>query len=130
MRREFALTRRVLDIRSVGRIRKQVPVLIFEHDVVGRRFLFFKKYADNLLFIGKLPVLKLFLLGLGSISKWTSGRLRRIMEDELEEILSIARLDDKPYEVIDFFMKRKQLVIYVTLEQFRKTKLRTLLREN
>ena len=104
--------------------------MIFEHDVGGRRFFFFKRYADKLLFIGKLPVLKLFLLGLGSISKWTSGRFRKIMEDELGEILCIARLDDKPYEVIDFFMKKKQLVIYVTLEQFRKTKLRTLLREN
>ena len=120
----------MLDIRSVGRIRKQVPVLIFEHDVVGRRLLFFKKYADKLLFVGKLPVLKLFLLGLGSISKWTSGRFRGVMESELGEILSIARLDDKPYEVTDFFMKRKQLVIYVTSEQSRKTKLRTLLKEN
>ena len=94
------VTRRVLDIRSVGRIRKQVSVLIFEHDVVSRRF-FFKKHADKLLFIGKLPVLKLFLLGL-SISEWTNGRFRKIMEDELGQILPITRLDDKPNEVIDF----------------------------
>jgi len=35
------------------------------------------------------------------------------MANELWDILSTARLDDKPYRVVDFFMKRKLFVIYV-----------------
>lgn len=75
---------------------------------------FFKKYANKPLFIGKLPVLGLLLLGLGAISMWLGGHFLKIVQDELWNILSIARLDETPYQVLDFFMKGKQLVIYVT----------------
>jgi hypothetical protein len=91
--------------------RRQIPVLIFERNEAGRRLIFFKRYADRLLFIGRLPVLSLLRVGTNTM---LGARFRKIMQDELWSILSIARLDDKPYQVLDFSMKRKRLTIYVT----------------
>jgi hypothetical protein len=103
-----------LHIRDLVRIRKQVPVVIIEHNEKGRQFLFFKTYADKILFLGKLPVLSLLSIGRGAITMWCGGRFYEIIEDELINILYSAKLDEFPYCVLDFFVKKKQLVIYVS----------------
>lgn len=75
---------------------------------------FFKKYADKLLFTGRLPVSGLLLLGREETARWMGGRFRKAMANELMELLSTAKLDDKPYQVVAFFSQRKQFVICVT----------------
>jgi len=103
-----------LNIRELVRVRRQVPVLIIERNEVGRRLFFFKKYANKPLFIGKLPVLSLLCIGLCAIMMWCGSRFHQIIQDELLNILSYARLDEAPYQVLDFFVKRNRLIIYVS----------------
>ena len=103
-----------LHIKDLVRIRKQVPIVIIEHNEKGRRFLFFRTYADKVLFLGKLPVLSLLSVGRGAIAMWCGGRFYEMIEDELISILSSAKLDEIPYCVLDFFVKKRQLVIYVS----------------
>jgi len=103
-----------LSIRELVKVRKRVPVLIIERNEVGRRLFFSKKYANKLLFIGKLPVLSLLCLGLWAIMMWCGGRFHQIIQDELLNILSYARLDEASYQVMDFFVKGNRLIIYVS----------------
>ena len=93
--------------------RKQVPVLIIERTQAGKRFGVLKKYSHKRLFIGKLPVLHILLFGLAGYMFYFGGRHFSLVENELFSILSHARIDEMPYQVVDFFQKRGQLIIYV-----------------
>jgi hypothetical protein len=103
-----------LNIRELVRVRRRVPVLIIERNEVGRRLFFSKKYANKLLFIGTLPVLSLLRLGLSAIMMWCGSRFHQTIQDELLNILSYAKLDEMPYQVIDFFVKGNRFIIYVS----------------
>jgi len=105
---------RVLKAWDFAKVRTQTPVLIYEREQVGRRWFFFKRYANKLLFTGRLPVSGLLLLGREEAAKWVGGRFRKAMASELMELLSTAKLDDKPYQVVAFFTQRKHFVIYIT----------------
>ena len=102
-----------MKVWEFAKIRTQVPILIYERKQAGRRLFFFKKYANELLFTGRLPVSGLLLLGREELAKWVGGRFRKAMANELMELLSTAKLDDKPYQVIEFSVRSKHLVIYV-----------------
>lgn len=96
------------------RIRRRVPVQIVERIAAGRHFHFFKKYANKQLFLGKLPVLGIILLGLSTCSYLgLTGRFQLTIRNELFNILSSARIDDMTYQIVDFFQTKDKLVIRV-----------------
>jgi hypothetical protein len=94
-------------------MRQRVPVLVIERIDQGRRLVLFKKYANKTLFIGKLPVLGILLLGLWSCLFYFNGRFNTVIENELRTIMDHARVDDMGYQVVDFFQKKGQLIVHV-----------------
>jgi hypothetical protein len=65
------------------------------------------------LFVGKLPVLSVLLVGLWSYMVYFGGLHSSVVENELINIFSRARIDEMTYQVVDFFQKKGQLIIYV-----------------
>ena len=100
---------------SYLRLRRRVPVEIVERIHVGRSLLVFKKYVQKRLFLGRLPVLGIVMFGLSSCTVLgLSSRFHSTIQNELFSILSLARVDDVTYRVIDFFERGGRLVIEVT----------------
>ena len=96
------------------KIRRLVPVQIVERIHVGRRFHFFKKYANKQLFLGRLPVLGIILFGFSTCSYLgLTSRFALTIYNELFSILSSARIDDMTYQIVDFFQTKDRLVIQV-----------------
>jgi len=96
------------------KLRRRVPVQIVERIPVGRRFHFFKKYTNKQLFLGRLPVLGIILLGLSTCSYLgLTGRFTLTIHNELFSILSSARIDEMTYQIVDFFQTKDKLVIRV-----------------
>lgn len=102
-----------MNVQDFFRFRKRVPVIIIERTQVRRRFGVFKKYSQKRLFIGRLPVLHILLFGLGGYMFYFGGRHFSLVEKELFSILSYAKIEGMPYQVVDFFQKKGQLIIYV-----------------
>ena len=73
----------------------------------------FKRYTNKPLFVGNLSVLSVLLLGLWSYMFYFSGINYSLVQTELLNICSHAKIDDVPYQIVDFFQKKGQLVIYV-----------------
>jgi len=73
----------------------------------------FKKYAHKPLFIGTLPVLSILLFGLWSYMFYFGDRYNSVVQNEILNLLSRAKIDDMAYQVVDFFEKKGQLMIYV-----------------
>jgi len=96
------------------KIRRRVPVQIVELIRVGQRLHLFTRYANKQLFLGRLPVLGIILLGLSTCS-WLglTSRFSVTIHNELLSILSLARIDDLTYQIVDFFQTRDGLVIQV-----------------
>ena len=96
------------------KIRRRVPVQIVERIHVGQHLHFFKRYANKQLFLGRLPVLGIILLGLSRCT-WLglTSRFPVTIHNELLSILSLARIDDVTYQIVDFFQTRDKLVIQV-----------------
>jgi hypothetical protein len=95
-------------------VRRRVPVQIVERIHVGRRFHFFKKYANKQLFLGRLPVLGIILFGLSTCSYLgLTSRFALTIYNELFSILSSARIDGMTYQIVDFFQTKDKLVIQV-----------------
>jgi hypothetical protein len=88
-------------------------VLIIERTQVGKRFGVFRKYSQKRLFVGRLPVLHVLLYGLAGYMSYLGGRNFPIIEKEFLNIFNHARIDEMPYQVVDFFQKKGQLIIYV-----------------
>jgi hypothetical protein len=95
------------------RMRQRVPVHVIEQIDQGRRLLLFKKHAHKTLFIGKLPVLGILLMGLWGCIFYFNGRFNTIIESELRTIMGYARVDDMGYQVVDFFQKKGRLIVHV-----------------
>jgi len=102
-----------LDVRELFRFRKRVPVLIIERIQDGRRFYFFKKYTHKPLFLGRLPVLSILMVGLWSYMFYFGGLHYSLVQNELINLVSHAKIDDMPFQVVDFVQRKGQLVIYV-----------------
>ena len=94
-------------------MRQRVPVHVIEQIDQGRRLGLFKKHAHKTLFIGKLPVLGILLMGLWGCVFYFNGRFNTIIESELRTIMGYARVDDMGYQVVDFFQKKGQLMVHV-----------------
>jgi len=96
------------------KIRRRVPVQIVERIHVGQRLHFFKRYANKQLFLGRLPVLGIILIGFSSLTLWgLTNRFHSTIYNELISILTSARIDDMTYQIIDFFEAKDKLVIQV-----------------
>ncbi|HKM75378.1 MAG TPA: hypothetical protein VJZ32_03065 [Candidatus Bathyarchaeia archaeon] len=102
-----------MQVRWLLRMRQRVPVHVIERIDQGRRLVLFKKYTNRTLFIGKLPVLGILLMGLWGCVFYFNGRFNTVIESELRTIMNHARVDDMGYQVVDFFQKKGQLIIHV-----------------
>lgn len=96
------------------KMRRRVPVEIVERIGDGKGLLVFKKYVQKRLFLGKLPVLEIVMIGLSSCTIWgLTSWFHSTIQNELISILSLARIDSMTYRVHDFFEKGGKLVIQV-----------------
>jgi len=102
-----------LNAKELFRFHTRVPVSIVERIPDGRRFGVMKKYRQTLLFIGKVPVLSILMLGLWGYLIYFGGIRYSIIQNELRTLLAHARIDNMTYQVVDFFEKKGQLIIYV-----------------
>jgi hypothetical protein len=102
-----------LNLKHLFKFRKLVPVLIIERIQVGRRFGVFRKHTNKLLFLGRLPVMSILMVGFWRYMLWFGGINYSEVQNELFHIFMQAKLDDMAYRVVDFFEKGQQLIIYV-----------------
>ena len=97
------------------RFNKRVPVLVYEKIKTGR-FLLINRYRDRLVFVGKLNVIGLVLLGLTGYWYLNGTRYHSLVLDGLLGIMSTAKLDDRMYKVTDWCQKKGRLHVYVMKE--------------
>ena len=108
-----------MHFKDFFRFRRRVPVLIIERVQDGKRLFLFKKYTNRTLFVGNLSVLSILLVGLWSYVYYFGGHQYPLVQSELLSICSNAKLDDVPYQVVDFFQKKGHLVIYIMTNRLR-----------
>ena len=96
------------------KLRRRIPVQIVERVDVGRKLYFFKRYVNKQLFLGRLPVLGIILIGFSSLTLLGfTSRFHSTIYNELLNILTTARIDDMTYQIIDFFEAKDKFVIQV-----------------
>jgi len=66
-----------------------------------------------MLFVGKLPVLSILLFGLLGYKMTFGASYYYIIQEELVNIFSHAKMDEVTYQVIDFEQREGRLWIYV-----------------
>jgi hypothetical protein len=94
---------------------KRVPVLVYEKIKTGR-FLLIKRYKDKLVFVGKLNVLGILLLGLTGYWYLAGTKYHSYVLEGLLGIMTTAKLDDRLYKVTDWGHKKGRLLVYVEKE--------------
>jgi len=94
---------------------KRMPVLVYEKIRTGR-FLLIHRYKDKLLFVGKVNVIGLLLLGVSGYWYLHGTRYHNLVLEGLLGIMTTAKLDDRMYKVTDWCQKRGRLLVYVTRE--------------
>ncbi|MGA3108765.1 MAG: hypothetical protein ABSD99_04825 [Candidatus Bathyarchaeia archaeon] len=94
---------------------KRVPVLVYEKIKTGR-FLLIKRYKNKLVFVGKLNVLGILLLGITGYWYLSGTKYHSYVLEGLLGIMSTAKLDDRLYQVTDWGHKKGRLLVYVTKE--------------
>lgn len=92
-----------------------MPVLVYEKIRTGR-FLLVTRYRSKLLFIGKLNVIGLLLLGVTGFWYLNGTKYHNVVLEGLLTIMTTAKLDDRKYRVTDWCQKRGRLLVYVTRE--------------
>ncbi len=100
-----------------------MPVLVYEKIRTGR-FLLINRHKDKLVFVGKLNVVGLLLLGLTGYWYLTGTKYHNIVLEGLLGIMITAKLDDSMYKVTDWSQKKGRLLIYV-IKQAPKTSVKT-----
>lgn len=91
-----------------------MPVLIYERVKVAQYLRYFKLYRRKLLFIGKVNVVGILLMGVIGHSYIMHTQYDSKLHQELLSILSTAGLDLDTYYVVDWFKKKNRLIIIVT----------------
>ena len=94
---------------------KRTPVLVYEKMKTGQ-FLHIKRYKDRLVFVGRLNVLGILLLGVTGYWYVVGTKYHNYVLDGLLGIMAIAKLDDRMYKVTDWTQKKGRLLVYVTKE--------------
>jgi hypothetical protein len=97
------------------RFNKRVPVLVYEKIKTGQ-FLLINRYRNKLVFVGKLNVLGLVMLGLTGYWYLSGTKYHHLVLEGLLGIMSTAKLDDRMYKVTDWCHKKGRLLVYVTKE--------------
>jgi hypothetical protein len=92
-----------------------MPVLIYEKIKTGQ-FLLINRYSNKLVFVGKLNVVGLLLLGLTGYWYLNGTKYHTLVLEGLLGIMSTAKLDDRVYRVTDWCQKKGRLLIYVMRE--------------
>jgi hypothetical protein len=100
---------------QLTRFNKRMPVLVYEKIRTGR-FLLVNRYRDKLVFVGRVNVIGLLLLGLTGYWYLNGTRYHGIVLEGLLGIMTTAKLDDRIYRVTDWCQKRGRLLVYVTRE--------------
>lgn len=94
---------------------KRVPVLVYEKIRTGR-FLLIQRYKDRLVFVGRLNVLGIVLLGITGYWYLAGTKYHSYVLEGLLGIMSTAKLDDRLYRITDWGHKKGRLLVYVTRE--------------
>jgi hypothetical protein len=89
-----------------------MPVLVYEKIKIGQFFLI-NRYRDKLVFVGKLNVVGLLLLGLTGYWYLSGTKYHGRVLEGLLGIMSTAKLDDRVYKVTDWSQKKGRLLVYV-----------------
>ena len=100
---------------QLTRLNKRMPVLVYEKIKTGQ-FLIVNRYRNKLIFIGKLNVIGLLLLGLTGYWYLNGTKYHGIVLEGLLGIMSTAKLDDRLYKVTDWSQKKGRLLVYVRRE--------------
>ena len=90
---------------QLTRFDKRMPVLVYEKIKTGR-FLLIKRYKDRLVFVGKLNVLGILLLGITGYWYLAGTKYHSYVLDGLFGIMSTAKLDDRFYKITDWGHKK------------------------
>jgi len=96
-------------------LNKRVPVLVYEKIRTGR-FLLIQRYKDRLVFVGRLNVLGIVLLGITGYWYLAGTKYHSYVLEGLLGIMSTAKLDDRLYTITDWGHKKGRLLVYVTRE--------------
>jgi hypothetical protein len=100
---------------QLTRFNKRMPVLVYEKIKTGQ-FLLIKRYKDRLVFVGKLNVLGILLLGITGYWYLSGTKYHTYVLEGLLGIMSTAKLDDRLYRITDWGHKKGRLLVYVTRE--------------
>jgi hypothetical protein len=92
-----------------------MPVLVYEKIKTGQ-FLLIKRYKDKLVFVGKLNVLGILLLGITGYWYLAGTKYHSYVLEGLLGIMSTAKLDDRLYKITGWGHKKGRLLVYVTKE--------------
>ena len=84
---------------------RRMPVLVYEKIRTGK-FLLINRYRNKLVFIGKLNVIGLLLLGLTGYWYLNGTRYHNLVLEGLLGIMTTAKLDDRMYQVTDWNHKK------------------------
>jgi len=105
---------------QLTRFNKRMPVLVYEKIRTGQ-FLLIRRYRERLVFVGRLNVVGLLLLGLTGYWYLSGTRYHSLVLEGLLGIMTTAKLDDRMYKVTDWCQKRGRLLVYVTRETSKAT---------
>jgi len=94
----------------------RVPVLIYEQVKTAQYLRFFKRYRRKLLFLGRMMVSGVVMMGLSGHTYLMNTKYDSAIHEGLMSLLSMARLDDESYKVIDWVKKGNRLIVLVSKE--------------
>lgn len=94
----------------------RMPVLIYERVKIAQHLRFIRRYKQKLIFVGKLQVLGILLLGFTGFWYISGTKYHSIVVNGLLALMATAKLDDTMYQIIDWRPKKGQLLVYVTRE--------------
>jgi len=100
---------------QLTKLNKRMPVLVYEKIRTGQ-FLLINRYRDKLIFLGKLDVVGLLMLGLAGYWYLNGTKYHNLVLEGLLGIMSTAKLDDRTYQVTDWRHHKGRLLVYVRRE--------------
>jgi len=100
---------------ELTRLSRHVPVLIYEK-IKTQQFLTIKRHKAKLVFVGRLHVVGILLLGLTGYWYLIGTKYQPPILNGLLGIMTTAKLDDRLYKVTDWSQKKGRLLVYVEKE--------------
>ena len=89
-----------------------MPVLVYEK-IKTAQFLAIKRSKARLVFLGKIPVLGILLIGLTGYLYLSGTKYQPPILNGLLGIMTTAKLDDRVYRITDWSQKKGRLLVYV-----------------